>query len=182
MVANARRQALVVIVTVAAVWLGGCGRHSAPTVDPEAYPEALDLTSGHLPVLARARTQHLDLGTPEARNYLLEGCSRDEVLADGTTFVWAVGSTSTLRFEVVEPSNLIFRARVWPYKEPNQPKQEIHFELNGETVGRRRLRPGLRHFEIKLPAAAQVAGMKHAIPSELTSERYVRMEMGGLEL
>ena len=129
-----------------------------PPIDLGPYPQALDLTASRLPVLVRTATGHLDFGDGATRGHLLDGWSRDEQLEDGTTFVWGLGSSSTLRFEVLELADLVLTARVWPYREPGGPRQEITFELNGERLGTRRLKPGLRPLEILLPAESQLLG------------------------
>ncbi len=150
-----RRLSLALLAPV--VW-AGCSPPAPPAVDPSAYPETLDLTAGRLPVLVRTATRTLDMGTPEARGHLLDGWSNDEQLEDGTTFVWGIGPTSTLRFEIVEPSDLVLRIRAWTYREPDSPRQDIHLQLNGKPLAKRRLRPGLRELEVDLPVSDQVAG------------------------
>ncbi len=154
-----------------------CQPPTRPAIDISAYPEAVDLTSNHLPVLVRAATRYLDIGTEAARGHLLDGWSGDERLADGTTFAWGVGPASTLRFDVLRPSDSLLVARVWPYRKPGTPRQEIHFELNGQRLGTRRLKPGLRSIEIRLPAEAQVRGVNQLTfryGQQRTPEAHVR--------
>ena len=69
--------------------LAGCG-------EPDGEV-AYDLAA----LVAEARViselERLDFGTADTRSYLDEGWSRDESAADGTSFVWSTGESSSLR-------------------------------------------------------------------------------------
>ncbi len=158
--AGRRAAVAVYLILGCCLWIA-CRQDRWPAIDVSTYPQVVDLTSSHLPALVRAATRHLDFGAEVARSHLLEGWADDERLADGTTFAWGVGPASSLRFDVLQPADSLLVARAWPYREPDMPKQEICFELNGHQLGRRRLKAGLRSFEIRLPAAAQVRGVNY---------------------
>jgi arylsulfatase A-like enzyme len=99
-------------------------------------------------------TRFLDLGTREARPHLLTGWSIDELWHDKTSFVWAMGEASTLRFTRFssEPLTLYFRCR--PIDLDSSTPQEVMVLVNGAEVGQTRLDADFKTYQMPVPAAA----------------------------
>ena len=127
--------------------------------------------------LARIGTEPalIDLGSPEARRYLVSGWSHDEE-ADGATFVWGTGERSVLEFYVAEPRELALTFRCMPYDFPGASSQSVSFELNGAGGPRVSLSPGMADYHVVLPRAAMKEGWNRLVlayaharaPSEVT--------------
>ena len=110
----------------------------------------LDLTT------VRSETRLIDLGTPAARTFLEHGWSWDE--AAGTSFVWGVGSRSTVRFFVAAARDLPVVLRCAPDEAPADEPQTVSVVVNGVTVDELRLEPGLSDYRVTLPAATLAPG------------------------
>jgi arylsulfatase A-like enzyme len=103
-------------------------------------------------------TRFLDLGTREARPYLLSGWSIDELWRGKASFVWAMGEAATLRFTRFAPGpfTLYFRCRPIDLDDP-QP-QQVAILVNGTQVGETRLDPDFQSYQMPIPAAVLHSG------------------------
>ncbi|HLX09531.1 MAG TPA: hypothetical protein VKY89_16880, partial [Thermoanaerobaculia bacterium] len=100
-------------------------------------------------------TAFLDLGTRAARPQLLAGWSIDELWQGKTSFVWAMGGASTIRFTrlAAEPFTLYFRCRPLDVA-AGAPPQDVTILVNGTQVGVTRLKPDFQTYDLAVPAAA----------------------------
>jgi len=96
----------------------------------------------------------LDFGTREARAALVSGWSRNEVAADGMSFVWSQGDASVVEFFLAAARDLQVAIRCAPWVTP----QSMQVEINGRALGRVVMAPGMREYVIALPRAAVAAG------------------------
>jgi len=102
----------------------------------------------------RSEVGGLDFGTRDARPALVSGWSRNEVAADGTSFVWSQGDASVVEFFLAAARDLQVAIRCAPLAMP----QSMRVEINGRALGRVVMAPGMREYVIALPRAAVTAG------------------------
>lgn len=78
----------------------------------------------------------IDFGTSEARTYLREGWSHDELWGQdaGLTFVWSSGDRSELYLGVDERTDYQLVFRCLPLSYPDSPAQELSIAVNGITL------------------------------------------------
>ncbi len=152
---------------VGEVILAGCGSQDAHI--------AYDLVE-HLPSAVVIRESPLlDFGSGSSRALLYAGWSRDEVAADGTTFVWGVGEGSSLNFFLAEPRDLALTFRCWPFSYPGAPSQTLTLWINGHDVGGLELGATALEYRIEVHAADLISGTNqleiayghHRSPSEV---------------
>jgi len=99
----------------------------------------------------------IDLGTPEARQYMQDGWSVDEKIPDGTTLVWGMRNKSTLDFSIPEAREIKMIFRCMPFQFAGSPVQIISILVNGKEIEPVRLKPGpLARYQIYLPRASVV--------------------------
>ena len=95
-----------------------------------------------------------DLGTARARAALGEGWSSDETSPDGETFVWGLGSSSSLELAVPRARDVEIFLRGQPFTWPDGPDQKVF--LSGTKL-REMLRAGERPpAEFTRPEVAEV--------------------------
>ena len=130
--------------------LAGCG-------EPDGEV-AYDLAA----LVAEARViselERLDFGTADTRSYLDEGWSRDESAADGTSFVWSTGESSSLRLFFSEQRDVQLNFRCWRFQYPEAPPQQVTVEVNGATIATVALAGGPAEYRVHVPASVVESG------------------------
>lgn len=96
----------------------------------------------------------LDIGTREARKFLIAGFSYDEVWGGTTTtFVWSSEPESTIKIRFPsESSDMLMTLRLQPFLYPDFPQQSIAIFLNGHSVETLRLEKNFSTYDVMLPA------------------------------
>ncbi|MEE2778370.1 MAG: sulfatase [Acidobacteriota bacterium] len=122
-------------------------------------PTTIDLVDELPGAQVHYTREMVDIGTAEARQFLVDGWGANETWDDGSTVVWSVGSESRLRFFLHQPARVRFVFRGTPVRFDGAPPQKIavaingklHREIpvNGERVGR----------PMRAPASAVRAGV-----------------------
>ena len=95
------------------------------TDEDVAYDLATLLTEAR--VISELR--RLDFGVADTRSYLDEGWSRDESAADGTSFVWSTGESSSLRLFLAQRRDVQLSFRCWTFQYPEAPPQQVTVEV-----------------------------------------------------
>jgi len=90
----------------------GCGE----TDEDVAYDLAALVTEARV-ISERSR---LDFGVADTRSYLDEGWSRDESAADGTSFVWSTGESSSLRLFLAQRRDVQLSFRAGRFSTPKR--------------------------------------------------------------
>jgi arylsulfatase A-like enzyme len=127
-------------------------RAGSPTV---ASCAPFDLTQQLAQAASEPETRFLDVGTREARPYLLAGWSIDELWHDKTSFAWAMGDAATLRFTRFTPGPFTLYFRCRPMDFDGGAAQEVTILVNGAQVGVTRLEAGeFKTYQMAVPAAA----------------------------
>jgi arylsulfatase A-like enzyme len=171
-VSGARRLSVLTAAALAAAALGlaaGCGREAPMPAESKPLVGFLDSARR---VIA---TRTLDFGTESARESFLTGWGPDEK-GGGATFVWGVGDSSSLRFEVVDRRARRLVLRGWSFPFRDDPPQEVTVLLNGRDLGRR-LMP-LRRTELEF----EVHGDELRGGENLLEIRYARHEGDNADL
>ena len=144
------RGAHLVSLMCAILVLAGCG-------EPDGEV-AYDLAA----LVAEARViselERLDFGTADTRSYLDEGWSRDESAADGTSFVWSTGESSSLRLFFSEQRDVQLNFRCWRFQYPEAPPQQVTVEVNGATIATVALAGGPTEYRVHVPASVVESG------------------------
>jgi len=96
---------------------------------------------------------HLQFGDPAARDWMRGGWSADEAAGD-TTYVWSDGPRSALQLALPGGQDVRMDFSCQPYLYPNSPTQTISIVLNGTSVQRVELRPGLQTYTVVLPGTS----------------------------
>ena len=99
----------------------------------------------------------LDVGTPAARKYLLDGWSRDEVAGDGaTTFVWNDEAQASVDLGVRAAGAYQLQLRALAFDDQTTAKQDLTVMLNGVAAGVVTVQKGPRwqNYLLPVPAAA----------------------------
>ena len=144
-----------------AVLAGACG-------GPAPAPEPGTSLATLLPLAElRSETTALDLGTPEARPFLIAGWGVDEQPGEAS-YCWGLGSSSQLRLEISWRRPLELVAEATPFLFAGAPPQVVRVLLNGQAVGEIVMdgfetpespRGGsVREYRLALPEAALVVG------------------------
>lgn len=128
----------------------------------ESFETRIDLAKS----LATAEVHHetgvLDLGAPEARDFLGTGWSWNERSGE-TTFVWGTGKISELRFFLSTARDLDLEIRCFPFSYPGAPTQVIRPTLNDTTLDSITLAQKTDSYRIHIPASALVHGMNRLL-------------------
>ena len=103
--------------------------------------------------LVEGETALLDFGERDSRPHLVSGWSEDETATDGTSFVWATGASSSLRFFIAEPRPLQLSFRSWPFRFPGAPPQRLKLELNGAPLAELTLLDSPSEYRVPLLAS-----------------------------
>ena len=128
----------------------GCGE----TDEDVAYDLATLVTEAR--VISELR--RLDFGVADTRSYLDEGWSRDESAADGTSFVWSTGESSSLRLFLAERRDVLLSFRCWTFQYFEAPPQQVTVEVNGATIATVALPAGPAEYRVRVPASAVEPG------------------------
>lgn len=137
--------------------LTACGKDEAPQVPLETL---LDLTTALGAAEIEREPGLVDVGTPEARAWLREGWSRDEV-DGGRTFAWSDGPESVVELFLAVPRDVPLTLRGEPYKVLGGTPQEVSLVLNGKEVGR--VLPGPQESRVVLPERLLKAGTNRLV-------------------
>ncbi len=121
-----RRHLLLAVSAAMVIAVGACRR--PPPVVSFDFARGLSASSPKL------ETRSIDFGTPAARAHLLHGWSVDERWEGGTTFVWALGPSSTLGIFRFTAGPLILRLSVRQLPGAVEP-QAITVLVNGLPAG-----------------------------------------------
>jgi choline-sulfatase len=100
----------------------------------------------------------IDLGTPEARAFLVRGWSHDEA-AEGRTFVWSEGPESEMEIFLAVPRDVPVSLRGILFDAPGAPGQRVTLLANGRKVAEIPFVPGEAEQRIVLPEKALRAGL-----------------------
>lgn len=134
-----------------------CGKDGKPRAPLETVQ---DLTAGIGIAEIDREPGRVDVGTPEARAWLREGWSRDEV-DGGRTFAWSDGPESAVEFFLATPRDVPLTLHGDPYPAPGAPPQEVSLVLNGDTVGR--FAAGREEGRVVLPGRSLRAGTNRLV-------------------
>lgn len=156
--------------------LAGCESENTPL-----YDFAVNLSQGEL----QYERGLVDFGTAAARKHLSSGWFIDEE-ADGETFVWSEGQSSTLEFFLARPRPLSISFRC-AWFGPGE-HQEMTVYLNGQHVALVTLQPGWQDYRLSLPANGLQAGSNRLqfdyahtwVPAESDPESPDRRELAVL--
>lgn len=99
----------------------------------------------------------VDLGTAEARAFLVRGWSHDEE-AEGRTFVWSEGPESEMEVFLAAPRDVPVSLRGFPFEAPGAPRQVVTMLVNGREVAEVPFGPAEAEQRIELPEKALRAG------------------------
>ena len=132
-------------------------------------PVLLDLSTARDAAAFHTETSRLDFGAPAARLHVLEGWSRDEAGADGTTFVWSLGPVSTLRLDLLGRRPLELSLRGWPFSPAGAEPQKVELVFNGRSLAHWTLEPGAATYSAQVPEEGVRVGDNHV---ELRYARY----------
>jgi arylsulfatase A-like enzyme len=138
--------------------MGLTGALLAPGCREQEPPIAYELTELLPEAWIGTETASIDFGAASARPSLGSGWSSDESAADGTSFVWAVGPSSSVDFVLSEPKPVTLLFRAWPFHYDSAPAQTVSFELNGSRVGSLALSSAPGEYRLSLPPALQRPG------------------------
>ena len=103
-------------------------------------------------------TTLLDFGTEASRSSLLAGWSLDETAADGASFVWATGASSSLEFVASAPGPVALVFRAWPFHFETAPRQTVQLRLNGHDLGEVELDPSPKEYRVALSEGSLLSG------------------------
>lgn len=132
-------------------------------------PVLLDLAAARDQAALHTETSRVDFGAPAARRHVLEGWSRDETGADGTTFVWGLGPVSTLRLDLLGRRQIDLSLRGWPFSPPGAEPQTVELVFNGRSRAHWTLEPGAAIYSTSIPEEGIRVGDNHV---ELRYARY----------
>ena len=121
-------------------------------------PVLLDLAAARDGAALHTETSRLDFGAPAARFHVLEGWSRDETGADGTTFVWGLGPASTLRLDLLGRRPLELSLRGWPFSPAGAEPQTVELIFNGRSLAHWTLEPRAATYRASIPEEAVKVG------------------------
>ena len=94
----------------------------------------------------------IEFGTAPARALLVQGWSNDERWNGKIPFVWAEGSTATLRLPPLPPGNHELRVRANPFvRGQGLSCQIVAVDVNGTRIGRILLDRGWNDYELEIP-------------------------------
>jgi hypothetical protein len=147
-----RRSASVLAIAQSfALALNGCARGGDATV---VFDFATNIDQAEF----RAETRLLDFGVPETRWQLMRGWSADERWGD-TTFVWAIGDSSSLRFFHFGTAPVILRLRCVPEPLDRSRPQTVAILVNGSEISRLQLVEELfTTYDVNVPSSVLRSG------------------------
>ncbi len=91
---------------------------------PSSHPVTYDFVASFPLAEVLTPTAAIDFGSPEARPHLIEGWGHDE-RAGTTSFVWAMGDSSWVRWFVATPRAAKLYFRCWPYAAQGSAPQTV---------------------------------------------------------
>jgi arylsulfatase A-like enzyme len=144
---------------LALAWVGLVGLIASPGCGPPpaSWPVREDLVA-LLPVAERlVETERVDFGEPEARDHLLAGWSWEETYPLGS-FVWALGSRSSLWIHVAEPGPRTLVLTGWSLDVPDVPTQRVGVRVNGVPVGEIEMERSRHEYRIPVAGSLLRAG------------------------
>jgi hypothetical protein len=95
-----------------------------------------------------------DFGTPQARKFLHDGWSEDELWDNGKqSVVWANGLKSALAIELPSARDYRFRLTAFPYAPRGPACQRVEIKLNRTPIIRIILEQGWHAYEFNVPRA-----------------------------
>ncbi len=124
----------------------------------ETGPPRFDFARQLSQATLEPETRFLDLGTREARPYLLSGWSIDELWQGKTSFVWAMGQAAAVRFFRSSPGPFTLYFRCRPFAAAGAAPQAIATVVNGTAVGLTRPGPDFQTYRLTIPGTALRAG------------------------
>jgi len=127
-----------------------CGRKNECT--------SVSLTKSLPTAATLSETWLVDVGAPGQRQPLLEGWSGDERWNGQDTFVWGIGSASTLVVHRYGNSGVRLRFRCAPAPLSGVPHQTVNARINGISLPPVRLSAGFAVYELAIPAGAMRLG------------------------
>ena len=169
---GSRRRSVVAAAALGAAALGllaGCGREAPMPAESKPLVDVLDSARRVI------GTRTLDFGAAPTRQNFWSGWGPDEK-GGGATFVWGIGDSSSLRFDVVDRRARRLVLRGWSFPFRDDPPQEVTVLLNGRELGRR-LMP-LRRTELEF----DVRGDDLRGGENLLEIRYARHEGANADL
>ena len=103
-------------------------------------------------------TRRIDFGVERDRAFLGDSWSGDEKDPSGRTFVWAMSTSASLKFEVLRSRDLLANLNCRPFVR-NGLTQTIAVSLNGESIGKPiSLISEFSSYQVFLPSRLVVAG------------------------
>ncbi|MEW6365490.1 MAG: sulfatase [Acidobacteriota bacterium] len=106
-----------------------------------------------------ADTRRIDFGVERDRAFLGDSWSGDEKDPSGRTFVWAVSTTASVRFEALRSRDLLADLNCRPFVR-NGATQTIAVSLNGAAIGKPiSMTPEFSKYQIFLPSRLVVSGV-----------------------
>ncbi|MEM1245168.1 MAG: hypothetical protein AAGK22_02290 [Acidobacteriota bacterium] len=139
------RVTVVLASSVAALAVLACSR-------PSETVQTADLLRLLVDVPHDAEKRVLDIGTAEDQGFT-EGLSWNEETADGTTFSWSDGPTTTLTFFLAEarPARLLLRGLPRP-EASEDGGQSFEAVLNGRSLGSRDMDGSVQELALDVPS------------------------------
>jgi len=117
-----------------------------------------DFTTAFQTAEIHSNTDIIDLGTEEARMYLIEGWGTGEKMGGGFNFIWSIGKSSKLWFYMNPVEELIIEFRCQPFIFPGSPVQEVAINVNGHAIGRLKLAESPKEYWIKVAKGNLIEG------------------------
>ena len=140
------------VVAMGAGLVAACGRDSA-TLD-----DTLDLVRLFPFTEAGQVTDRIDLGTPDADRFLVEGWSEGGSELDGSSVSWAIARQARVRLGVLDPMEGRIELRCGLADGATLERVPIEVSLNHHRIGRLGVERGLRTVALALPVRYQRRG------------------------
>ncbi|MBN1268044.1 MAG: sulfatase [Kiritimatiellae bacterium] len=135
-------------IAALALVLAACSRKPAPTDGPVVYNLAERLPHAGTEIAWTT----LDVTSPEARPYLVDGWGEVDETEDGTPTVWTTSRLARVQVFLPQTRDLVLTARCYPYAR-SYADQIMTVLVNGRKAARIRLERGstFRDYEIPIP-------------------------------
>ena len=150
------------LAAAATLTLLGCGGDfgSADGIDVSELKPVEDFVRRLQSAQPIEEVRFLDLGTPDARKWLVSGWGGDEMLPkNGTTIAWATAPVAEVEMVIfrTDKENLHFRCRAFSWK--GAPEQRVSVTINGRPIGSVGLTNSYREYSLPIPRETLVFGL-----------------------
>ena len=150
------------LAAAATLTLLGCGGDfgSADGIDVSELKPVEDFVRRLQSAKPIEEVRFLDLGTPDARKWLVSGWGGDEMLPkNGTTIAWATAPVAEVEMVIfrTDKENLHFRCRAFSWQ--GAPEQRVSVTINGRPIGSVGLTNSYREYSLPIPRETLVFGL-----------------------